>query len=227
LKLSVIIPVYNEAITLAEILKRIRAVDVEKEIIMIDDFSTDGTKNILEGLKGEDGKVFYHEKNIGKCAALKTGFAQATGDYIVVQDADLEYNPQDYQLLLKAINENEAVVVYGSRFRGLRWPDNMTILNWFANKFLTFMTNLLYGTCLSDMETCYKLFRSDIIKNINIESDRFGFEPEITTKLLNRGIVIHEVAISYSGRTSLEGKKIGWGDGFYALWLLIKYRLIG
>jgi glycosyltransferase involved in cell wall biosynthesis len=144
-----------------------------------------------------------------------------------VQDADLEYNPQDYQLLLKTVNEAEAVVVYGSRFRGSRWPDNMTILNWLANKFLTFMTNLLYGTCLSDMETCYKLFRSDIIKNTNIESDRFGFEPEITTKLLNRGIVIHEVPISYSGRTSLEGKKIGWGDGFYALWILIKYRLTG
>lgn len=224
MKLSVVIPVYNEIRTLAEILKRVRAVEIEKEIIMVDDFSTDGTRDILEGLKGEDGKVFYHPRNMGKGAALRTGFQHISGDYVIVQDADLEYDPQDYHRLIVPVKEKNAQVVYGSRFSATGRPGNMAFSNWAANKSLTALTNLLYGAAVTDMETCYKLFKAEVIKDVRIESDRFGFEPEITAKLLRRNIIIHEVAITYLGRTSLEGKKIGWGDGVSALWTILKYR---
>ena len=226
MKLSVVMPVYNEMKTIREILKRVREVDIEKEIIMVDDYSLDGTREILEDLKDKDTKVFYHEKNMGKGAALRTGFVHASGDYIIVQDADLEYDPQDYGKLLAVVREKNAPVVYGSRFLGRGRPDAMALSNWLANRSLTAMTNFLFGAHVTDMETCYKLFRSDIIKGISYKSDRFGFEPEITAKLLHRGITIHEVPIAYKGRASHEGKKIGYGDGVSAIWTIIKYRFV-
>ncbi len=223
-KLSVVMPIYNEVHTLSKILDRVRAVALDKEIIMVDDFSTDGTRAILEDLKGTDGRVFYHERNMGKGAALRTGFQHVTGDYVIVQDADLEYNPEDYHRLLAPVTDEGAAVVYGSRFSGASRPENMAFSNWTANRLLTGLSNLLYGSHVTDMETCYKLFRAEIIKRISIESDRFGFEPEITAKILKQNIKIHEVPITYLGRTSEEGKKIGWGDGISAVWTILKYR---
>lgn len=224
MKLSVVIPVYNEKDTIREIYRRVNAVNIEKEIIIVDDFSTDGTREFLKELAAEGAKVFFHEKNMGKGAALRTGFQYITGDYVVVQDADLEYDPEDYHKILAPVLKGKAEVVYGSRFTGER--RNMFFHHWVGNKFLTFLTNLLYNTTLSDMETCYKLFRADIIKDINIKSNRFNFEPEITAKILKRGIRIYEVPISYTGREFSQGKKITWIDGISALWTLIRFRFI-
>jgi len=224
MKLSVVIPVYNEKGTIREIIQRVKAINIEKEIIIVDDFSTDGTREFLKELAANGEKVFFHEKNMGKGAALRTGFQHITGDYVVVQDADLEYDPEDYHKLLVPVLKGKADVVYGSRFTGER--RNMFLHHWLGNKFLTFMTDILYNTTLSDMETCYKLFRADIIKGINIKSNRFNFEPEITAKILKQGIRIYEVPISYTGREFSEGKKITWVDGLSALWALIKFRFI-
>ena len=224
MKLTVIIPVYNEKETLRTIVQRVQAVPIEKEIILVDDDSKDGTRDILKQLEVEGLKVLYHETNMGKGAALRTGFEQASGDFVIVQDADLEYDPQEYPKLLQPILQGEADVVYGSRFSGQ--SRNMMSLHRFGNQFLTFMTNLLYGTSITDMETCYKLFKTPLIKSIKIECNRFNFEPEITAKILKRKLKIVEIPISYAGRKSSEGKKITWRDGFSALWALFKYRFV-
>lgn len=224
MKLSIVIPVYNEKDTVREIIQRVKAVDIDKEIIIVDDFSTDGTRDILQDMAAKGEKVLLHDKNMGKGAALRTGFRHITGDYCIVQDADLEYDPEDYHKLIAPVLKGKAIVVYGSRFTGEH--RNMFFHHWLGNKLLTFATNLLYNTTISDMETCYKLFRSDIIKSIDIKSDRFNFEPEITAKVLKNGIRIYEVPISYAGREFSEGKKITWRDGISALWSLIKYRFV-
>ncbi len=223
-KLSVVIPVYNEKDWIIEILRRVKAVEIDKEIIIVDDCSTDGTREILKDLASKGEKVIFHEKNMGKGAALRTGFKNVTGDYVIVQDADLEYDPEDYHKLIAPVLKGKGDVVYGSRFTGER--RNMFFHHWVGNRILTLITNILYNTTISDMETCYKLFRSDIIKGVNIKSNRFNFEPEITAKVLKKGIRIYEVPISYTGREFSEGKKITWVDGFSALWTLIKYRFI-
>lgn len=225
MKLSVIVPVYNERETVREILERVRAVGVEKEIIVVDDGSTDGTRDILREEEGRgDVRVIYHPQNRGKGAAIRTGLEHATGDVVLIQDADLEYDPRDYPRLLQPILEGRAEVVYGSRFRGR--CESMLFWHALGNKLLTLATNLIYGAALSDMETCYKVFKAEVIKSIPLRARRFEFEPEVTAKLLKRGYHIHEVPISYSGRKHHEGKKITWRDGFTALWTLIKYRFV-
>ncbi len=223
-KITVLIPVYNEVNTLLPILERVEKTDycgLEKEIILIDDYSTDGTRNLYTDLPH---KVLYHSQNRGKGAALKTGLADATGDIIIIQDADLEYNPEDYPNLINLILNGEADVVYGSRFLNLDVSNTAVKLNFYANKFLTFLTNILFKTKLTDMETCYKAFRADFIKDINIESERFDFEPEITAKMLKKGARFKEVPISYNGRSYQEGKKISFIDGVDAILTLFKYR---
>jgi glycosyltransferase involved in cell wall biosynthesis len=226
IKLSVVVPVYNEKDTLAEILERIRGVKLNKEIILVDDCSQDGTREMLARMErcpeNSDLKICYHEKNQGKGAALRTGFEKATGDYVIVQDADLEYDPDDYPALLTPILENRADVVYGSRFAG--HSRNMLSLHRAGNQFLTLLTNVLYQTTISDMETCYKLIPAGLIKQIRIESNRFNFEPEITAKILKRKLRVVEVPIRYQGRSFSEGKKITWRDGFSAVWTLLKFR---
>ena len=226
MKLSVIMPVYNEENTIEEILRQVKEVGLAQEIIVIDDGSTDGTREILSGLDGKDGvKVILHEENIGKGSAVRTGIKVTTGDIILIQDADLEYDPRDYPALLKPIEEGRAKVVYGSRFLG---GPRTAMLFWHAagNKFLTLVTNVLYDTILSDMETCYKCFRADVLRDIPLRSRRFEIEPEVTAKVLKRGIRIYEVPISYYGREYEEGKKITGWDAIPALWALIKYRFV-
>lgn len=222
-KISILIPVYNEKNTLLEILKQVEAVDfdLEKEIILIDDYSTDGTKNLYKDLPY---KILYHKKNMGKGAALRTGFNAATGDIIIIQDADLEYNPRDYKPLVELIKSGEADVVYGSRLADTRNNGKFLLLSYLANVTLSFMTRILYGTYLTDMETCYKAFRADFIKGITIESNRFDFEPEITAKILKRNARFVEIPISYNARQESEGKKITWKDGVQAIFTLLKYR---
>ena len=222
-KISILIPVYNERNTLLEILKQVEAVDfgLEKEIILIDDYSTDGTKDIYKELSY---KILYHQKNMGKGAALRTGFNAATGDIIIIQDADLEYNPADYKPLVDLIKNNEADVVYGSRLADTRNQGKFLLLSYLANVTLSFMTRILYGTFLTDMETCYKAFRADFIKGITIESNRFDFEPEITAKILKKKARFREIPISYNARQESEGKKITWKDGVQAIFTLLKYR---
>ena len=222
-KISILIPVYNERNTLLEILKQVEAVDfgLDKEIILIDDSSTDGTKELYKDL---NYKILYHEKNMGKGAALRTGFNAATGDIIIIQDADLEYNPADYKPLVELIKNNEADVVYGSRLADTRNQGKFLLLSYLANVTLSFMTRILYGTFLTDMETCYKAFRADFIKGITIESNRFDFEPEITAKILKKKARFREIPISYNARQESEGKKITWKDGVQAIFTLLKYR---
>jgi glycosyltransferase involved in cell wall biosynthesis len=225
-KLSVVVPVFNERNTLVEIVRRMRAVElpdgIEREIIVVDDGSDDGTRDVLNQLGDSTVRVVMHEANLGKGAALRTGFAHATGDYVLVQDADLEYDPEDWPKLLNPVLRGKARVVYGSRFTGER--RNMLLIHWIGNRFLSMTTNVLYNTTLSDMETCYKLFERELVGQLNLQSNRFDIEPEITAKVLKRGIRIYEVPISYSGREFDEGKKITWRDGFSALWTLVKYR---
>lgn len=223
-KISILIPVYNEKDSLLELLKKVESVDygLEKEIILIDDFSTDGTKDLYPQISH---KILYHEVNQGKGAALRTGLKEATGDIIIIQDADLEYNPEDYIPLVEHIKNDEADVVYGSRFADKRNKGNFLFLSFVANKTLTLMTQILFGTKLTDMETCYKAFKSDVIKDVEIKSNRFDFEPEITAKVLKKHVRFHELPISYNARTNDEGKKIGWKDGVQAMFALIKFRL--
>src|SRR5512139_650942 len=225
MKLSVIIPVYNEETTIQEILKQVRAVNLAHEIIIVDDGSTDGTRALLKAEEQQPGTlVIYHEHNQGKGAAVRTGFDRAAGDIFLIQDADLEYDPRDYPMLLRPIEEGRVKVVYGSRFLGPRKA--MLFWHMLGNKFLTLLTNVLYNTILSDMETCYKVFRADVIRDIPLRSRRFEFEPEITAKVLKRGHRIFEVPISYNGREYHEGKKISWRDAPLAFWTLIKYRFV-
>lgn len=225
-KLSVIVPVYDERNTVVEIVRRMRAVElpVDLEIIVVDDGSTDGTREVLRQLTDSTVRVIAHEANRGKGAAIRTGLAQAIGDLVLVQDADLEYDPEDWPKLLSPILRGKARVVYGSRFTGER--RNMLFLHWVGNRFLSLVTNVLYNTTLSDMETCYKLFDRSLIDGITLRAQRFEFEPEVTAKILRRGIRIYEVPISYTGREFDEGKKITWRDGFIALWTLVKYRFV-
>ena len=224
MKLSILIPVYNECDTILEIVKRVQAVPFDKEIIVVDDGSTDGTRDLLPRVQEQGITVLYHETNQGKGAAIRTALARATGDIIVIQDADLEYDPRDYNQLLQPIVEGRVKVVYGSRFLGPRMA--MFFWHMIANKLLTLMTNILYDAILSDMETGYKAFRADIIKAIPLRSRRFDFEPEVTAKVLKRGNRIYEVPISYFGREYREGKKIGLKDAFVAVWTLLKYRFV-
>ncbi|GFE57822.1 glycosyltransferase family 2 protein [Geobacter sp. AOG1] len=226
--LSIIIPVFNEVTTIDELLKRVMAVPLAKEIIVVDDFSTDGTRERLAGLVGKYGslKVVCHEKNRGKGCAIRTGLGHITGDIVIIQDADLEYDPAEYPKLVKPIVDGRADVVYGSRFAGGEEHRVLYFWHYLGNRFLTLMSNMLTNLNLTDMETCYKVFRADIIKGIKLEQDRFGFEPEITAKVARAGCRIFEVGISYSGRTYIEGKKIGWKDGVKAIWCIIKYRVM-
>ncbi|MBL9188306.1 MAG: glycosyltransferase family 2 protein [Opitutaceae bacterium] len=228
MKLSVVIPCYNEAKTIRLIVDRVLAAPVaEKEIIIVDDCSRDGTRDILRTqIAPLVSKILYHEVNQGKGAALRTGIAAATGDAVIIQDADLEYDPQEYPRLLRPILEGKADVVFGSRFAGGDAHRVVYFWHMMGNKFLTLLSNMATNLNLTDMETCYKVFRREVIQKIKIEENRFGFEPEITAKVAKANVVIYEVGISYYGRTYAEGKKIGWRDGFRALWAIFKYNLL-
>ncbi len=228
MKLSVIVPVYNEKNTVREIISRLRAVrGISIEIIVVDDCSTDGSRDLYPELRPLVDRIVLHDRNQGKGAALRTGFSQATGDYVIVQDADLEYDPQDFALLLGAVREHNADVVYGSRFRGGNSPHRvLRFWHSLGNRMLTMLSNLFTGLDLTDMETCYKLFRREVIQSIRIEENRFGFEPEITAKLARRKLRISEVGISYAGRSYHEGKKIGFKDGLRAVYCILRYSLL-
>lgn len=225
MKLSIIMPVYNEEKTIKEILKRINAVqlNIEKEIIVIDDSSTDSTKEILKKINDNSIKIFYHKQNMGKGSAIRTGLKKSTGDIILIQDADLEYNPEEYPLLLQPILDGKTKVVYGSRFKGQMTGPNL-LSHVYGNKILTFITKVLYFHNVSDMETCYKVFKKEVLKDIRLKAKRFDFEPEITAKIIKKGYKIHEVPITYNSRLFDEGKKITWKDGIKALYYLVKYR---
>ncbi|MBN2085650.1 MAG: glycosyltransferase family 2 protein [Anaerolineales bacterium] len=226
MKLSVVIPVFNEKNTIAEILRRVKATGRADEIILIDDGSTDGTRELLRALASPpEVTVVFHEKNLGKGAALRTGFQRAGGDVILVQDADLEYNPAEYPALLEPIECGQADVVYGSRFLGSKHRVTM-FWHMVANQLLTFATNILYNSILSDMETGYKVFRADLLKSISLRANRFDFEPEITAKILKRKARVFEIPISFNPREYDEGKKIGLADAFAAVWALLKYRIM-
>jgi glycosyltransferase involved in cell wall biosynthesis len=225
MELSVVIPVYNEKDTIAEILNRVRQVEFEKEIIIVDDFSTDGTRETLRQLPAAgDLKILYQPRNQGKGAALRRGFEEVRGDIVIVQDADLEYDPAEYPVLMQPILANKADVVYGSRFLG---GPHRVLFFWHAvgNGLLTTLSNMMTDLNLTDMETCYKAFRAGVLKKIRLKENRFGFEPEFTAKVAKAGFRIYEVPISYSGRDYSEGKKIGWKDGIAAIYFIVKYRL--
>lgn len=241
MRLSVIVPAYNEVETIAEILRRVRAVDLRvsvgygpednavvhlaREVVVVDDGSTDGTRDVLYGLERDpDLKVILHDHNQGKGAAVRTGLEHATGDVMLIQDADLEYDPRDYSAMLKPILEGRSQVVYGSRFRG--GPTKaMFFWHMLGNRFLTLVTNVLYDSILSDMETCYKVFTREVADQLKLQASGWGFDPEITAQILKRGYRIYEVPIAYTGREFEEGKKIGWRDGLTVLWTLLKHRI--
>ncbi|HAH05439.1 MAG TPA: glycosyl transferase [Elusimicrobia bacterium] len=225
-KLSILVPVFNEARTVAELIARVRKVElpVERELIVVDDASTDGTPDILEKLQGPDMTVLRHPENRGKGAALHTALARASGEAVIVQDADLEYDPRDYARLLEPMLDGRADVVYGSRFLG--GPHRVLFFwHYAANVGFTLLTDILYNVNLTDMGVCYKLFRTDVLRSFPLREKGFGFEPEVTAKVCKRHLRIYEVPISYSGRTFAEGKKISWRDGFVYLWGLLRYRL--
>jgi glycosyltransferase involved in cell wall biosynthesis len=227
MRLSVVMPIYNERNTLREIVRRVLGVPRATELICVDDGSTDGSREILQDLQVEEPalKVLLQPRNLGKGAALRRGIQEATGDFVIIQDADLEYDPSDYPLLLGPLEADKADVVYGSRFAG--GGPHRVLYFWHSvgNRILTLISNAFTDLNLTDMETCYKAFRREVVQAIPIEESRFGFEPEITVKIAKRRLRIYEVGISYSGRTYEEGKKIGWKDGMRALWCLLKYSL--
>ncbi len=223
-KLSVIVPVYNEAATIKEIIKRIQAVELNKEIIVVDDGSDDGTRQIIERLPDANIKKVFHENNRGKGAAVRSAIPHASGDVIVIQDADLEYDPKEYVHLIGPIREGVADAVYGSRLSGGKPQRVFMFWHLVGNRMLNLMTNILFNTTLTDMETCYKMIRADILKEIPLRSDKFNIEPEITAKILKRRLRVYEIPISYYGRTYDEGKKINWRHGFAAIWALLRYR---
>lgn len=228
MKLSIVMPVYNEKQFIRTIIDRVLAVPlagIERELIIVDDFSTDGTREALEGLSLPGVIIVRHDRNRGKGAALRTGFSRATGDVILIQDADLEYNPSDYPGLLAPILDGHADVVYGSRFLG--GPHRVHLFwHMMGNRFLTLLSNMMSNLNLTDMETCYKVFKRPVLEGLILRSDRFGFEPEFTIKTARRGWRFYEVPISYHGRDYSEGKKIGWKDGISAIYTIIKYRFI-
>ncbi len=227
MKLSIIIPCYNEISTIDAIIQQVRAVSlpIEREIIIVDDFSTDGTRDFLKTLDDPAVKVFFHDENQGKGAALHTGFANATGDIVLIQDADLEYDPREYPKLLQPILEGKADVVYGSRFIGGETHRVLYFWHSLGNRFLTLLSNMFTNLNLTDMEVCYKVFKKDVLDRIELHEKRFGFEPEITAKVARMDVPIYEVGISYYGRTYHEGKKIGWRDGVRAMYVILKYGL--
>jgi len=225
LKLSIIVPVFNEERTVLPLLKKVLAVRIlglKKEIIVVNDGSADGTSKVLSKVRLPGGKVLHHDRNRGKGAAIRTAIPHTTGDFVVIQDADLEYDPSDYENLLKPLLAGEKDVIYGSRFMGN--PEGFMFWNFVGNKFLTLVTVLLYGTKLTDMETCYKVFRGSLLRGLPLRSNRFEFEPEVTAKVLKRGWRFGELPINYRGRGSKEGKKITWRDGVTALATLLRYR---
>lgn len=225
-KISIVVPVFNEINTLDKILEKLENTDfcgLEKEIILVDDMSTDGSREKLKDLENKY-KILYHSKNQGKGAAIRTAMANITGDIMVIQDADLEYDPKDYKELIELIIDDKADVVYGSRLTGAKPSRSFMFTHWLGNKVLTLTTNILYGATLTDMETCYKAFRASFLQGIEIKSDRFDFEPEITAKVLKRHARLYELPISYYGREYSEGKKITWKDGIHALIALLKFR---
>ncbi|RIK07960.1 MAG: glycosyl transferase [Acidobacteria bacterium] len=223
-KISIIIPVFNERNTLQEVVRRCRAADLPcpREILIVDDGSTDGSDQIARGLEDSTVRAVIQGRNQGKGAAVRKGIEVASGDYILIQDADLEYDPDDWQKLVAPVLAGKATVVYGSRFTGER--RNMMFWHWVGNRMLSFVTNVLYNTTLSDMETCYKLAPTEVLQSLGLKANKFDIEPEMTAKLLRKRVRIYEVPISYAGREFEEGKKITWRDGFSALWTLIKYR---
>ena len=230
MKLSVIMPVFNELKTIEAIIGKVDSLRIDKEIVIVDDCSTDGTRRILElkkknqenGGTGKNFKIIFHQRNQGKGAAIRTGLGYVTGDYVIIQDGDMEYNPEEYLKLTAEVEASHDQVVYGSRFLGRSMK--MSMLHWWGNRFLTSITNILYGAKLSDMETCYKLVKTSLFMSLNLKSNQFEIEPEITAKILKKGITIKEVPINYLGREFHQGKKITWRDGFSSLWALIKYR---
>jgi glycosyltransferase involved in cell wall biosynthesis len=222
--LSVVMPVYNERATVEEIVTRVLAVPLRVELIVVDDGSTDGTREILARLQGEHGfRLVLQPRNQGKGAALRRGFEEVTGDLVVIQDADLEYSPEEYPQLIELICQGRADVVYGSRFLGRHRV--FLFSHYLGNRALTLLTNVLYNTMLSDMETCYKVMRTSVLRSFTLKSDGFGIEPELTAKVFKRGFRVYEVPITYDGRGYDEGKKITWRDGLVAIWVLLKYRV--
>lgn len=224
--LSVVIPVFNEVKTLESLIARVRAVPIEKEIVVVDDFSTDGSRELLARLVAPDLRAFFHDVNRGKGAALRTGFEAVRGDITIIQDADLEYDPAEFPKLVAPIVEGHADVVYGSRFLGGGPHRVLFFHHYLANKFLTFVSNVMTNLNLTDMETCYKVFRSSSLRQLNLRCERFGIEPELTAKIARKRFRVYEVPISYHGRDYSEGKKIGWKDAISALYWIVRFRFV-